>query len=143
MRTLSDARRFLDKTRINPETHCWEWTGAVVAQGYGRFWNGSEVRQAHRMVYEWAKGPIPDGLVLDHLCRVRHCVNPSHLEAVTNGVNLHRGVGPTATNAAKTHCKRGHEFTPANTFIPPGAWRRCRTCHADRERARRRGELLL
>lgn len=68
---------------------------------------------AHRVAYELTRGPIPAGMEIDHLCRVRSCVNPDHLEAVTRGENLRRGRGKTG---AQTHCKRGHELTPENTY---------------------------
>ena len=101
--------RFLDKLDVHPDG-CWLWTGATSADGYAEFRSGGggarRVR-AHRWSFEWFVGPIPGGLVLDHLCRVRHCVNPDHLEPVTIGENLDRGIHP---QAAKTHCKRGHPF---------------------------------
>jgi hypothetical protein len=91
---------------------------------------------AHRVSYELHKGPIPEGLVIDHLCRVRHCVNPDHLRAVTHAVNILAGVGRGALHARKTHCVNGHEFTAENTRLCEGGRRRrCRTC--DRVSAQR------
>lgn len=113
---------------------CILWTGGVDPGGYGRRVGGA---YAHRYACEQAKGPIPSGLVLDHLCRVRHCVNPDHLEPVTNCENILRGVSPVAVNARRTHCKNGHEFTEANTYWRvqsdgTGLGRMCRRCNSIR-----------
>lgn len=106
-------------------TPCWIWQRNTDQAGYGR--HGS--KRAHRMVYESRIGPIPEGLTLDHLCRVHACVNPDHLEPVTRAVNVMRGEGHAAVNARKTHCVRGHKFDERNTFIRPEGWRACRACH--------------
>ena len=120
--------RFRAKFVVNPETNCWEWT-STVHRGYGRFHVNRKSRIAHRYVYEILVGPIPDGLTIDHLCRVRCCVLPDHLEVVTGRINTLRGFGPPALNARKTHCLRGHPYDEANTYVFPGTgWRRCRTC---------------
>jgi hypothetical protein len=98
--TRSEARRwyseprFWDKVRHGGPADCWEWMGAKNPHGYGRFWVGRKCYQAHRVIYEGAVGTIPDGLVIDHLCRVRHCVNPSHMEPVTDLENRRRGDKP-------------------------------------------------
>ena len=119
---------------------CWLWTGYRNAGGYGwisrGIWKGGSVF-AHRAAYEHENGPIPAGLVLDHLCRVRHCVRPSHLEPVTDEVNLKRGAGPTATNPLKTHCLRGHAYTPENTHYSSRGWRSCITCRRERRKVDR------
>lgn len=104
---------------------CMAWLGPVDAQGYGR--HGKE--WAHRFVYEMTVGPIPSGLQLDHLCRNRRCVNPDHLEPVTSRENTLRGDGPTAQNARKSHCHRGHPFSGDNLFVRSDGTRRCRACH--------------
>lgn len=93
---------------------------------------------AHRVVYEELVGPIPDGLMLDHLCRVRHCVNPEHLEPVTNRENVLRGEGHSAKAARATHCLKGHPYAGENLRILSNGWRRCRACHRERERIRAR-----
>lgn len=95
---------------------CWLWTGSRDTQGYGiTKWEGRN-RGAHRVAYELFQGEAPRWPdTLDHLCRVRHCINPSHLERVPFRDNVLRGDGPTARNARKTHCKAGHEFNSQNT----------------------------
>lgn len=92
-----------------PNSGCWLWLGPN-ATGYGQIKLDGKVRLAHRVSYELAKGPIPGGLEIDHLCRVRCCVNPNHLEAVTRRVNQLRGRGAAGTNSRKATCKRGHAF---------------------------------
>lgn len=119
--------RFWTKVDRRGPDECWPWLDSTAPRGYGRFWDGHRQQQAHRAAYELLVGPIPDGLQIDHLCRNRGCVNPAHLEPVTQRENVLRGIGPTANNAGKTHCKRGHEYTPENT-----GWQQetrfCRTC---------------
>lgn len=121
---------------------CWIWTaGRRGPDGYGGF---TPTRKrtvfAHRYAYELLVGPIPDGLELDHLCRVRPCVNPSHLEPVTHRENVMRGRAVTAINARKTHCPQGHPYSGANLRFNTGGDRVCRACHRKRvsEEARRR-----
>jgi len=122
-----------------PECGCLVFTGNINRHGYGLIKDDSgKDRTVHRVAYELAKGPIPDGLVIDHKCRVRSCVNPDHLEPVTQRENCLRGIGIPAINASKTHCYRGHELSDENTY--PG-WRdkgerRCKTCTQDRARER-------
>jgi len=113
---------------------CWRWLGSFTTHGYGILSQGKRNLAPHRVAFELYRHPIPDGLVLDHLCRNRWCVNPWHLEPVTNRTNILRGVGHTAVNAAKTHCINGHEFTPENTSYVSGGKRRCKTCTRERQR---------
>lgn len=122
-----------------PETPCWEWPGVVNSAGYGVMQVNGKSKRAHRELYERVIGPIPKGMVLDHLCRNRKCANPWHLEPVSLEENILRGTGLPAENARKTHCIRGHEFTSENTRILRGAERECRECarEATRERMRR------
>jgi hypothetical protein len=115
--------------KVNKTETCWLWNGARDANGYGRFYVGSRtIALAHRVSYEMSVGPIPQGLHLDHICRVTSCVNPDHLEAVTPRENLLRGIGPSAINARRTQCKRGHAFTEDNTYRHRNQ-RYCRACH--------------
>lgn len=113
---------------------CWIWTGGKTGRGYGGVANEGTRREGtrrlvnvHRLAYELLVGPIPSGLTLDHLCRVRLCVRPAHLEPVTLRMNILRGEGPTAKQARQTHCKRGHPFDKANTSLQRGK-RSCRAC---------------
>lgn len=109
---------------------CWIFTGHIARNGYGQVGLGARsegIGYTHRVVFEALVGPIPDGYDIDHLCRVRACCRPDHLDAVPRQTNLLRGRGWTSANASKTHCKRGHEFTPENTRHD-GRGRQCRTC---------------
>ena len=89
---------------------------------------GDKKYLAHRVAFEAYRHPIPEGLTIDHLCRVPACINPDHLEPVTLRINILRGVGPTAVHAAQTHCYQGHEFTNENTFRTKNGGRVCRMC---------------
>lgn len=138
-------KRFWSKVRKTTSTGCWEWICAL-RHGYGAFFYGRDesgkkiVRPAHRVSYELLVGPIPEGLEIDHLCRNTKCVNPAHLEPVTPKVNTLRGESPPAKHARKTHCKRGHAFTPENTRYQDkeSEWGRiCRACNRERLRNRK------
>jgi hypothetical protein len=118
--------RFNLKFDINTKNDCWNWH-AAKSDGYGLFYDGEKVVRAHRFSYQYFIGIIPDGLVLDHLCRNRLCVNPNHLEPVTVRKNILRGEGPTAKNAIKTHCPQGHEYNLKNTYYD-GKGRMCKAC---------------
>ena len=120
-----------------PNSGCWLWLGTVSKRGYGRMTISSgktatkKTRFAHIVSYELVNGPVPKGLQIDHLCRVRCCINPEHLEAVTGSVNTLRGLLPATARArlrALTHCRHGHEFTVENTYITPDGRRSCRAC---------------
>jgi hypothetical protein len=133
-RTLRE--RLFSRLVIDP-SGCLLWTGSVHVSGYGRM-SGSDGKTAyvHRLMYELFVGPIPADLELDHLCRVRRCASPAHLEAVTHRINMLRGETVGAAHAAITHCPQGHPYDEANTGRRPGGQRYCRACN--RERARQR-----
>lgn len=125
-------------SKVNKTESCWLWTAYINIGGYGTFTGDRQGILVHRWAYEDLIGPIPSGLVLDHLCRVRNCVNPDHLEPVTLAENIRRGTQGDFQKA-KTHCPQGHEYTPENTNIKRGQ-RHCRECgrRDSRERQRRR-----
>lgn len=160
--TAADLERLRSKVKVSPDSGCWEWTGRPAHNGYGRIgWQGRYIA-AHRVMWQLLRGPIPDGLELDHLChnrdkscpggrtcRHRRCVNPDHLEPVTHRENMQRAPvtvlnelrGPgvadaAAANRAKTHCPKKHEYTEANTLNYRGR-RYCRACSRDRTARRR------
>ena len=133
MRT--DERFF---AKVRERGACWVWRGGT-GSGYGRFRSGGRNVGAHRYSWTLFKGPIPDGLQLDHLCRNRLCVNPDHLEPVTPHVNQKR----MAAANPRTECKRGHGFSEENTYVhAKTGFRQCRTCNAERVRVAR-GQPLV
>lgn len=125
--------------KVQKTDTCWLWTGSKNPKGYGQVnWLGKP-RPVHIVAYELEVGLVPEGLELDHTCGITICVRPSHLEPVTHRENLRRGKGPTGLNFQKTHCKRGHEFNTANTYLKKGTYgiqRECRKCSAIAERER-------
>lgn len=120
-------QRFFSKVQQDANG-CWMWTDAPDRDGYGHFHADRKVHIAHRWAYEQFVGAIPEGLVLDHLCRTPSCVNPGHLEAVTSVENVMRGNGPSAINARRQHCVKGHVFDERNTRIGRQGRRECREC---------------
>lgn len=138
--------RFWSKVEVQPDG-CWHWTGALT-YGYGSF--SAEQRQcrAHRFAYEVFVGPIPEGFTIDHECHNadescpggrgclhRRCVNPLHL--ATKSIEDNMNASPNAC-ANRTHCPKGHEYTPENTYVAPSGFRSCRTCYRARKVEMRR-----
>lgn len=141
--TLSLAERFWQK--VDKSGECWTWTACCLPSGYGQMnIGGGRKAYAHRMAYELAVGPIPMGLVIDHLCRNPACVNPAHLEPVTQKVNRDRGnarlflhrwqEGSAALKRNQTHCRHGHAFDAPNTLVRPNGTRGCRACQSAYQR---------
>lgn len=117
--------RFWEK--VEKTETCWLWTASKSAKGYGWFRLNGKTWRVHRLAYLSLVGPIPEGLQLDHLCRVRNCIRPEHLEPVTCRENLMRGETLAAAQIRRTHCPRGHEYTLENTYTSSGG-RSCRAC---------------
>lgn len=129
MTRISDpVERLWSKITKGAKGECWTWGACHYPQGYGMFYWDGRLQRVHRIVYELVVGPIPAGLVIDHLCRNRGCCNPDHLEPVTNRENMLRGVGASAMNARKTHCPSGHAYDDHNTLRRPDGSRYCREC---------------
>ena len=133
--------RFLAKIVADPHG-CWIWQAGTNTKGYGKFKVDGRDVKAHRFAYEMFVGPIPEGLELDHLCRVRNCVNPEHLEPVTHAENVRRGESGKHCRD-KTHCPQGHPYAGENLYVRPNGKRDCRTCqraHYARKRAKATAE---
>lgn len=129
-KNITPLKRFEAKFIPEPNSGCWIWTGATNQYGYGRFLINRRATLAHRFSYAAFKGPLLEGFELDHLCRVRCCVNPDHLEQVTHDVNVRRG-GRMLNEA----CPSGHAFSAENTWInPKTGWRQCRQCNRDNQK---------
>jgi hypothetical protein len=112
---------------------CWQWHAGKSAAGYGMFNDGNGMKYAHRLMWVAAHGAIPSNLVIDHLCRNRGCVNPSHMELVTRGENVLRGVGASALHARKTNCPQGHPYSEENTYVRKDRkGRMCQQCFRDK-----------
>ena len=136
-RTESLSARFWSKVDKRGPEECWLWMAARARNGYGRVGVAQAVRLAHRVAYALLIGPIPVGLTLDHFrmnpgprnapCS-RACVNPAHLEPVTQGENVLRGNGLFAREARQTQCRRGHPFDEKNTYVRKNGMRNCREC---------------
>lgn len=133
----SNMERFWDYVEKSNDDDCWEWVGCIK-KGYGSFWvrddnykNGGRMISAHRFIYEALVGPVEKGEIVHHTCEFKLCVNPKHLEKFSSygqhTVQGHSNSLP-AINKAKTHCIRGHEFTPENTLMGADGKRKCRTC---------------
>ena len=134
--TFRDTRlppKFWDNIDVTP-TGCWQWTGGLGSNGYGRMYFGGKRWQVHRLAYTALVAPVPDDLVIDHLCCNRACQNPAHLEPVTNAENIARADGAMSVRyARRMACNKGHLFTPENTYYygPNKQWRKCKTCNRE------------
>lgn len=131
--TLDDLSWFW--VQVEKTDECWLWHGCIEVNGYGVASVSGKTLKAHVIAYEALIGPKPEGMELDHLCRIRHCVNPAHLEPVTHQENTLRGTGPTAVNAAKDVCDSGHPFDADNTYWRHNGGRDCRQCRRVRSLA--------
>ena len=143
IKNLSPVERF--KSFIIKTGNCWEWTGTIQPNGYGQFTNNNKKIMAHRFAYELWVETIPEGLVIDHICKNHSCVNPDHLEAVTQKENCLRGDGGKHGNhikgknhpeSQKTHCPQGHEYTGNNLYIDPKGHRYCISCRKNHDKRR-------
>lgn len=135
-------QRVSAKTIVDPVTACWRWTGSLNNRGYSQISVDGRVRSGHRVMYELLASPIPAGLQLDHLCRVRECINPAHLESVTGTENQHR-----AGHGLELFCKYGHPLFGDNLYVKPrGSGRKpvrtCRACSSRRQREKRAAERV-
>jgi hypothetical protein len=150
------GERLMKYSIPEPNSGCWLWLASISNNGYGQITSGyvldgdRRTRWAHRVSYETFVGRIPEGLDLDHLCRVRSCINPQHLEPVTRSENSLRGIGWTTGgaewNRRKTHCHKGHPYSGSNLYIcPTRGTRACKICQRDnvrRNRARVRSNFV-
>lgn len=126
-----ELKRFLKLVKSPSSDGCWEFQGRRDRHGYGRYYFNGHSQGAHRVSYVLQRGPVPAGLVLDHVCRNPPCVNPAHLEAVTHRENVLRGISFAAVNARKRTCIHGHSLTdPTNVYRQGGQRRQCRKCNA-------------
>jgi hypothetical protein len=129
----ASIQRFWAKVDKRGEDECWPWLANKLPKGYGTIRIDKRRCYAHRVSYELHRGPIPEGMQIDHLCRNPGCVNPAHLEVVTPRENVLRGNGLSAQNARKTHCPKGHPLVSGNIYRSENG-RRCRECHLEHRR---------
>ncbi len=138
MGTRSRDDRFWQKVDKVAPDGCWIWTAAKTGNGYGLFTNeDGRLVVAHRWLYERLYGPLPARSVVHHRCHNRACVNPAHLEPITNRENVLEGDGPSAANALKTHCPNGHPYEGDNLYVDRSGRRHCRTCRRESDQRRR------
>lgn len=129
--------RLWEKISPEPNSGCWLWIGGRHPRGYGGFYINGKTRPAHVVCYEVYVGAVPDGLELDHKCRVTCCVNPDHLEPVTHQENMSRGIAGkmgAERQLAKKFCPSGHAYTPDNIYYRPNGYRDCKVCAMERKR---------
>ena len=122
--------------RVTKTETCWLWHRAEP-HGYGKISVNGRHEYVHRVVYEMLRGPIPEGMQIDHLCRNKLCCNPDHLEPVTRKENLARGIDANAAKRNQSHCKNGHEWAPPNLRVASNGRRFCKPCADARRRAKR------
>jgi len=137
---MNSKDRFLNKVD-KKENGCWMWTSSGSPNGYGKFHFNGKYQWAHRVSYMLFKGEIPEGMTIDHICMNKRCVNPDHLRVMTLAENILISNGITAQHKRKTHCPKGHEYTPENTILKKqsnsiGRW--CRQCSIEYFRELRR-----
>ena len=140
----STVQRFWSKVQTADPGECWLWTPRAGTGGYGQLYVAGKMRLAHRVAYEIAHGPIPSGLVVDHKCDIRNCVNPKHLKATTQRANIHRARAWEAgaqAQRAKTHCPHGHEYAGDNLALRRDGSRDCRACNRRRAAEQRKRYL--
>jgi hypothetical protein len=129
-KTIPISERLRRNSRAD-DKGCWVWTGGLSHNGYGQIFIDHKSRRAHRVSYELARGAVPPGLQLDHLCRNRACINPAHLEPVTQRENIRRGLGPQIAGSrwrSKTKCPHGHAYEGENLIVTAAGHRKCRAC---------------
>lgn len=137
----SDIKCNTIKGLSEEEEYCLVWTGAKSWSGYGQFRYMNKTVKAHRYSYELFVGKIPDGLVIDHLCNNRWCVNPKHLEPVSQKENIRRGLTGFSARIRqlnKTHCPQNHPFSPENTYLTKKGFRKCKECRREYRRRQRK-----
>lgn len=137
-RTSNNMYNYLElpdriSTKIMPvtESGCWIWLGSCTPGGYGKSRWMLRDQYIHRITFQFFIGPIQEGLQIDHLCRVRPCCNPYHLEQMTPFENIMSGIGFGALNKQKAHCVNGHPYSGINLRTHPNGYRRCKACHVE------------
>lgn len=130
-----DLKKKIIGRKETDKNDCWNWSGAK-RKGYGMIKVGMKQMSVHRVLYEILVAPIPEGYVIDHLCRNKSCINPAHLQPVTSKENTLRGTSFAAINSKKTHCPKGHEYTQENLGKNKAGRRVCKQCNRDRMKSR-------